>query len=91
MCTHLGNTQEGGIDRQARGGRAGGGTYVDTLVREAGRYGRGFFFSFAKEDGELLYRGHGDVPAIVACQKGLIELLAPYPTGIDQHARGHSF
>lgn len=91
MRAHLGDTQEGGIDRRVRRGRAGGGTYVDTLVGEAGRHGRGFFFSFAKEDRELLYRGHGDVPAIVAGQKGLIELLAPHPTGIEQHAREHSF
>lgn len=73
----------GWIDMRAEN-RAGGGTYIDTLVGEAGRHGRGFFFGFTEEDGELLYRGHGDIPAIVTGQKGLVEVLAPYPTGIDQ-------
>jgi hypothetical protein len=53
-------------------------------VGEAGRYSRGFFFGFTEEDGELLYRGHGDIPAIVTGQKGLYELLVSCPTGIDQ-------
>lgn len=74
---------ESGINRHARG-RACDGTYIDTLVGEAGRHGRGFFFGFTEEDGELLYRGHGDIPAIVTGQKGLFEWLAPCPTRIDQ-------
>ena len=54
-----------------RGHWDGGGTYVDALMREAGRYGRALFFGFAQEDGEILDRGHGDVPAVVAGQEGL--------------------
>ena len=53
-------------------GRDGvGGSYVDTLVREAGRHRRGFFFGFAEEDGEHFDGGHGDVSPVITRQEGL--------------------
>jgi hypothetical protein len=50
-------------------------TYVDALVGETGRYSRALFFGFTEEDGEFLDRGHGDVPAVVAGQKGLVYFI----------------
>ena len=48
-----------------------GGTHVDSLVGEAGRDCRAFFFGVTQEDGEFLDCGHGNVSAIVASQEGL--------------------
>lgn len=45
-----------------------GGTHVNTLMGEAGRHCRAFFFGITEEDREFLDRGHGNVPAIVAGQ-----------------------
>lgn len=66
---------------------------------EAGRNRRTLFFGFAKEDGEVLDCGHGDVSAVVAGQKGLASRIwismvlrrltnipdaIAYPTGLLQ-------
>lgn len=45
-----------------------GGTHIDSLVGETGRDRRTLFFGVIEEDREVLDRGHGDVPAIVAGQ-----------------------
>jgi hypothetical protein len=41
-------------------------TYIDSFVGETRRDGGAFFFGFAKEDGELLDGGHGNVSTVVA-------------------------
>jgi hypothetical protein len=53
------------------GGRRGLVTYIDPLVRKTRRHGGTLFFRIAEERRELLDGGHGDVPAVVAGQKGL--------------------
>lgn len=41
-------------------------TYIDSFMGETWRDGGAFFFGFAKEYGELLDRGHGNVSTVVA-------------------------
>ena len=53
------------------GRETGGGTCVDAFVRETWRYGRGLFFGFTEEDGELLDGGHGDIAPIISGKQGL--------------------
>jgi hypothetical protein len=41
-------------------------TYIDSFVGETRSDGGAFFFGFAKEDGEFLDCGHGNVSTVVA-------------------------
>lgn len=41
-------------------------TYIDSFMGETWRDGGAFFFGFAKEYGELLDCGHGNVSTVVA-------------------------
>ena len=45
--------------------------YVDALVGEAGRYGRGFFFGVGEKDGKLVNRRHWDVSTVVSSKESL--------------------
>ena len=45
--------------------------HIDALVGEAWRNRRGFFFGLVQQGEELFNGGHGDVSAVVPCEKGL--------------------
>jgi len=49
-------------------------THIDTLMREARRHSRAFFFSFEEEDRELFDSRHRDIAPIISSKEGLSEV-----------------
>lgn len=54
-------------------------TYVYAFAGEARCDRRALLLRFTQQDGELFHGGHGDIPPVVAGQKGLRILLERSP------------